>query len=102
MYHFNYETSSSAGATAIDAHDSLVARLSRCPREPDVLCYAARSASAVLCRAWLKMYHRLEIVGPENLPDEGPFVLLSNHTSHLDALCLLAALPIRRLHSTYP
>jgi len=27
---------------------------------------------------------------------------VSNHASHLDALCLLAGLPLRKLHETYP
>jgi 1-acyl-sn-glycerol-3-phosphate acyltransferase len=87
---------------AADLEQTLLARLGRCPREPDLLCYALRSTSALLCRAWLRAYHGLRIVGKENLPTSGAFVIVSNHSSHLDALCLLAALPVRKLHNTYP
>jgi 1-acyl-sn-glycerol-3-phosphate acyltransferase len=48
------------------------------------------------------VYHRLEIIGRENLPTEGSFVMVANHCSHIDALCLLAALPLRKLHRAYP
>ena len=56
----------------------------------------------MLFRSWLSVYHRLEIVGRENLPANGSFVLVANHTSHLDTLCLLAALPLRQLHRAFP
>lgn len=54
--------------------------------------------SLVLGRAWraglrlyLAAFHRLEVTGRENLP-EPPFVLIANHTSHLDALTLSGVL----------
>jgi len=28
--------------------------------------------------------------------------MVANHTSHLDALCLTAALPLRKLHRAFP
>ncbi|MBX9699852.1 MAG: 1-acyl-sn-glycerol-3-phosphate acyltransferase, partial [Acetobacteraceae bacterium] len=43
-------------------------------------------------RAWLRLYHRLRIEGRENLPPAPPFILVANHSSHLDALSLGAAL----------
>jgi 1-acyl-sn-glycerol-3-phosphate acyltransferase len=88
---------------AADALEPLIARLSHCPRrEPSLVCDAIRRSSAVLCRAWLRVYHRFEIAGLENLPASGPYILVANHASHLDALCLLAALPMSKLHKTYP
>ena len=53
-------------------------------------------------RAWLRTYHRLHIAGRENLPADGSFVMISNHSSHLDGLCMLAALPLERLDRAYP
>lgn len=62
---------------------------------------AVRTIAAATLRGWLYGYHRLTIEGREHLPREGPFVLISNHCSHLDALCLAAAMPLRRVHRTY-
>lgn len=77
-------------------------RLKECPREPDLLVYAARVTAAVAIRAALKIYNRFDIVGRENLPRHGSFVLVANHASHLDAMMLLSALPLRSLHCAYP
>jgi 1-acyl-sn-glycerol-3-phosphate acyltransferase len=87
---------------ADDLNQSLIERLRKFPREPDMLVYGMRSFIALLIRGWIRAYHRFTIVGSENLPKEGSFVLVANHASHLDALCLLAALPLRRLHRVFP
>jgi 1-acyl-sn-glycerol-3-phosphate acyltransferase len=63
---------------------------------------AARFVTLLVVRAWLKWHHRIEMSGRGNLPADGPFVLVANHASHLDVLCLLAALPVRDLPRTHP
>jgi 1-acyl-sn-glycerol-3-phosphate acyltransferase len=88
--------------TAKDMGDSFVDRLKQFPREPDPLVYAARLMAALTIRAWLRIYNRFDVIGAEHLPRDGSFVLVANHTSHLDAVALLAALPWRSLHRTYP
>jgi 1-acyl-sn-glycerol-3-phosphate acyltransferase len=88
--------------SAQDLDRGLVERLKQFPREPDMLMYGMRSLVALALRAWLRTYHRLEIHGQEHLPKDKSFVLVSNHTSHLDTLCLLAALPLRKLHRAFP
>ena len=80
----------------------LLQRLGGFPREPELLVYALRSASGLLLRTWLRTYHRLQIVGRENMPEEGSFVLVANHSSHLDALCLVSAFSLARLHRVFP
>jgi 1-acyl-sn-glycerol-3-phosphate acyltransferase len=95
MKSWNYEP-------AADLEQPAIERLRRFPREPDMLVYALRSAVALVLRSWLKLYHRLEITGGENLPREGSFVMVANHGSHLDTLCLLAAMPLRKLHRAFP
>jgi len=87
---------------AQDLDQPVVERLRRFPREPDMSVYAVRSLAALACRGWLKLYHRMEIAGREHLPQDGSFVMVANHASHLDVLCLLAALPLRRLHHAFP
>ncbi|HEY2125373.1 MAG TPA: lysophospholipid acyltransferase family protein [Chthoniobacterales bacterium] len=81
---------------------SLADRLRRFPREPDMLVSAARAIIALIIRLWLRLYHRFEVVGPENLRTNRSLVMLANHASHLDTLCLLAALPLRKLHCAFP
>lgn len=92
---WQYETAKDSGLCFLD-------RLKECPREPDPLVYAARLASALAIRAAMRAYFRFEIIGRERLSLDRSFVLVSNHASHLDAVALLSALPLRSLHRAYP
>jgi 1-acyl-sn-glycerol-3-phosphate acyltransferase len=85
-----------------DLDQSLAERLRRFPREPDIAVYGARSLAALTIRFWLQLYHRFEVIGAQHLPREGSFVMVANHASHLDTLCLLSALPMRKLHRAFP
>jgi 1-acyl-sn-glycerol-3-phosphate acyltransferase len=87
---------------APDLDKSLAERLRQFPREPDLTVYGLRSLVALVLRGWLRFYHRLEIIGRENLPTQVSCVMVANHTSHLDTLCLLAAMPLHKLHRTFP
>ena len=92
-----------AQAAALAFERKAVARLRRFPREPDRLVDGLRALVALLIRGLLRLYHRFEIRGAENLPnDDESFVLVANHSSHLDSVCLLAALPLRRLPRAFP
>jgi 1-acyl-sn-glycerol-3-phosphate acyltransferase len=95
MKRWHYDSAQDIDLTAVD-------RLRRFPREPDMLVYGLRSVVALLLRVWLRAYHRFEIVGHEHLRTNRSFVMVANHSSHLDTLCLLAALPLRRLHCAFP
>lgn len=82
---------------------NLADRFEQAPvEEPGPLVRGARSLAAVALRCWLRVYDRLTIVGRRNLPRDRSFILVANHASHLDTLCLLSALPIRQLHRTFP
>ena len=87
---------------ARDLDQGLVDRLKNFPREPDMLIYGIRSFLSLLIRGWMRLYHRMEIRGRENLPKEESYVMVANHSSHLDVVCLLSALPLRRLHCAFP
>ena len=91
-----------ANGAALALERRAVDRLRRFPREPDVVVYGFRSVIALIIRGLLRLYLRFEIVGAENLPNGKSFVLVANHSSHLDTLCLLAALPMRCLHRAFP
>ena len=81
---------------------SMVERLRQFPREPDLLVFGLRSAAAIVLRAWMRVYHRLTIVGRENLPREGSYVIVANHASHLDTPAILSAMPLKKLHRVFP
>jgi len=51
---------------------------------------------ALIIRGLLRVYCRFEIVGEEHLRSNRSFVLVANHSSHLDTVCLLAGLPLRQ------
>lgn len=87
---------------AADLDPMFLERLRSFPKAPDLLICGMRSLAAVVLRCWLRVYHRLTIVGQQNLPANRSFLLIANHASHLDTLCLLAALPLGRLHRAFP
>lgn len=87
---------------APDIDQGLLEQLQGFPRQPHMLFYAVRSVAALLLRGWMRIYHRLWIEGREHLPAEGSFVLVCNHTSHLDTLAMLCAMRLDRIHRTYP
>jgi 1-acyl-sn-glycerol-3-phosphate acyltransferase len=86
----------------VSAPESASARMRRFPRDPDMTVYAIRTASQLVVRALLRGYNRFEVRGGENLPAHGSFVMVCNHSSHLDAVCLTASLPIARVHRAFP
>ena len=77
-------------------------RLCQFPREPDIIVQGLRSFSALIIRGLLRIYNHFEIVGHENLRTNRSLVIVANHCSHLDTLCLLAALPLAKLHRAFP
>jgi 1-acyl-sn-glycerol-3-phosphate acyltransferase len=85
-----------------DIDQAPVDRLRQFPREPDVLVYALRSLGALIIRNLLRIYNQFEIIGHQNLRTNRSLVIVANHCSHIDTLCLLAALPLRKLHRAFP
>ena len=41
-------------------------------------------AGSLLCLAWMKLFHRLVMVGCEKVPREGPVIFISNHQCYYD------------------
>lgn len=77
------------------------ARLRSLSREPGLAGLALQALWRAAVRAYLRLAHRLEVEGRANLPAP-PFVLVANHTSHLDAPALMAGLggaAARRAHA---
>jgi 1-acyl-sn-glycerol-3-phosphate acyltransferase len=77
------------------------ARLRSLSREPGLVGLSVQAAWRGCVRTYLRVAHGLRVAGAEHLPPP-PFVLVANHTSHLDALALMAALrgqAARRAHA---
>ena len=87
---------------APDLDETLADHLRNFPRQPYMLLYAIRSFAALLLRTWMRFYHRLRIDGRENLPADSSFILVCNHTSHLDTLCMLCSVPLQQIHRVFP
>jgi 1-acyl-sn-glycerol-3-phosphate acyltransferase len=85
-----------------DLERTRIHRLGQFPRKPDMFVYGLRSIVALIIRGLLRIYNRFEIIGHENLRTNRSLVIVANHCSHLDTLCLLAALPMRKLHRAFP
>lgn len=81
---------------------SWLQRLRGFPRSPDMTTWGLRSLSAMILRTYLRTFHRLHVEGAEWLPQNESFVFVSNHCSHLDALCLMGALPWSLVHRAHP
>ena len=85
-----------------DIDATMAETLRNFPREPRMLQYAIRSVAAILLRGWMRLYHRISIEGRENLPASGSYIMVCNHTSHLDTLCMMCAVPLGKIHRTFP
>lgn len=71
-------------------------------REAGLQSTIAHAAWCALTRSYLAVFHRFRVEGLENLPAEPPFVIVANHSSHLDAIALAAALPARFRNHAFP
>ncbi len=71
-------------------------------REAGLVESAAHFGWTGLCTAYLKVGHRFRVTGREQVPAEPPYVVVANHSSHLDALALSAALRWRHASCAFP
>src|SRR5580698_2174873 len=71
-------------------------------REAGLTGTLTQSAWRVAVRGYLRIYHRFQVEGASHLPEKPPFIMVANHTSHLDALTLSAALPWKLRRFAFP
>lgn len=62
-------------------------------REPGHIDAMLQPIIGGLLRPWMVFMHRMQITGQHHLPAKPPYVLVANHTSHLDTPALLSSLP---------
>jgi 1-acyl-sn-glycerol-3-phosphate acyltransferase len=87
---------------ARDAGLPLNERMRSLRRESGLISTALHLTCWSAVRAYLSLYHRLRVEGRDNLPGNPPYVLVANHTSHLDAFALSAFLPWRLRDRVFP
>src|SRR6185436_8138532 len=57
---------------------------------------------ALLVKPFLTLFIGLRVRGRDHLPQSGQFVLIANHSSHLDTASLLSLFPLTRLRRIQP
>ena len=77
-------------------------RMKSVRREPGLMEVLAHHAATGLLRTHFTVYNRLEVRGRELLPAKPPFVIISNHQSHIDAPLLSCILPRKARAAAYP
>ncbi len=95
MSEWEYKPAGDAGLRPADQWRSL-------QREGGLPTAIAHGAWCALTGGYLKMFHRFRIEGRERLPPKPPFVVVANHSSHLDALALAVGLPPRFRSHAFP
>ena len=71
-------------------------------RESGWLSSATRLAWGICTRSVLMTWNRLSISGREHLPTKPPFMVVANHSSHLDAILLSTVIPLRWRNVHFP
>lgn len=95
MNGWEFEPARDRDLRGIDRHRSLV-------RESGLASSVVRLFWWAVLRAMLRVWHRPLVTGRENLPASPPFILISNHTSHLDTLLLASLLPTKWRDRVFP
>ncbi len=95
MEPWNYEPARDLDLPPIERAKSL-------RREPGLFETAGHLAWRLTTKAFFTTYHRLSVAAESPIPEEPPFVMIANHTSHLDALVLASVLPCRLCDRVFP
>ena len=82
----------------VDWHEMLLANNSSLELPSTSLFYPLH---AKLLKSFLKLNNRLRIVGENNIPKQGPFIIAPNHQSYLDGGIVVSGLSSKTLKRTY-
>src|SRR5262245_7280230 len=57
---------------------------------------------ALMMKPFMIFFIGLRVRGREHLPKDHPFIIVANHSSHLDTMCLLSLFPLSVLRRVRP
>jgi 1-acyl-sn-glycerol-3-phosphate acyltransferase len=77
-------------------------RLQSVHREAGLVMWTTRHAWWAILRGYFGLCQHVTVEGRQHLPAELPFVLVANHQSHLDALVIAWALPLKLRERVFP
>lgn len=95
MNHWNFYPARDLALSGIERHRSLL-------RENGFTSSLVRFLVWGLLRPLLWIWHRPRVSGRENLPHDRPFILVSNHCSHLDGIMLAYLMPTAWRDHVFP
>ena len=95
MNRWEFQPARDLDLRGIERHRSLV-------REHGLASSIVRLLWWCALRIALPIWHRLRVTGLEYLPANPPFILVANHTSHLDTPILASILPARWRDQVFP
>jgi 1-acyl-sn-glycerol-3-phosphate acyltransferase len=87
---------------ARDQELTLLESLTSTRRESGLLFRTSHYITWSVLKAYLRLAHGFSVTGQQNIPSGGPFILIANHSSHLDTIALAAALPSRLRSKVIP
>lgn len=77
-------------------------RFSSLRRESGLISTGMQLAWWSMVRGYMAVWHRLQITGKHHIPVQPPFIMVANHTSHLDALIMASPLTFRLSDRIFP
>jgi 1-acyl-sn-glycerol-3-phosphate acyltransferase len=95
MKSWNYQPAKDHELTPVERARSL-------KRESGIWSTCGHLAWHSLIKVYVSTYHRLRVEGKENLPSAPPFVMIANHSSHLDTMVLGSALSCKWCDRVFP
>ena len=87
---------------AQDVGTSGTERLRSVKRESGLVGLISRNVWWWWVHGILRLTERIEVIGRDHLPASAPFVIVANHSSHLDVMVLATALPLRLRNRVIP
>jgi 1-acyl-sn-glycerol-3-phosphate acyltransferase len=87
---------------AADLHLSFKQRIRSVTRERSIFSLAYSIIWWIGTWLIMRVYFRFTIVGRDNVPTESPFVMVGNHSSHLDVVSLLLSVRMKVRDKLFP